>query len=76
MRAYEFLTENAGTILDLTRNYGNFSKLYGKVIEVTPKGKYKIKIVLAEPMYGKKGAVAVGDVVTLAPNYVKQATIK
>ena len=40
------------------------------------KGKYKIKIVLAEPMYGKKGAVAVGDVVTLAPNYVKQATIK
>jgi hypothetical protein len=36
MRAYEFLTENAGTILDLTRNYGNFSKLYGKVIEVTP----------------------------------------
>jgi len=77
MRLCEFVTESVapGTVLDLTRNWGNFAKLQGRVREVTPSGKLKIQIVTAEPVPGKKGAVKVGDVVTMAANYVKHSAV-
>lgn len=61
-----------GTVLNLTKNYGNFNTLHGIIKAVTPSGKLKIQITKAEPMPGKKGAVKVGDVVTVAQNYVKR----
>lgn len=77
MRSCEFIVESlaVGTSLDLSRNWGNFSRLVGRVKEVAPNGKLKIQIVTAEPMPGKKGAVQVGDIVSLAPNYVKRSAI-
>jgi hypothetical protein len=61
-----------GTKLDLTKNYGNFETLIGVVKDITPSGKLKIQIAQAQLVPGKKGAVRVGDVVTIAANYVKK----
>ena len=61
-----------GTKLDLTKNYGNFETLIGVVKDITPSGKLKIQIAQADPVPGKKGAVRVGDVITMAANYVKK----
>ena len=65
-----------GTKLDLTKNYGNFKTLVGVVKDITPSGKLKIQIAQAEPVPGKKGAVRVGDVVTMASNYVKGTVLE
>jgi hypothetical protein len=65
-----------GTKLDLTKNYGNFETLIGVVKDITPSGKLKIQIAQAEPVPGKKGAVRVGDVVTMASNYVKGTVLE
>jgi len=76
MRHWE-ISESAaiGAIVDLSKNWGNFNRLIGKIVDTTPNGKLKIQIVLADPMPNKKGAVSVGDVVTIAPNYIKRSAI-
>lgn len=76
MRFQEF-SESAvpGSIVDLTKNWGNFERLLGKVQAVMPNGKLKIEIVVAEPRANKQGAVVVGDTVTLAPHYIKRSAV-
>ena len=71
------LTENVavGTKLDLSKNWGNFSALHGVVKDLTPSGKLKIQIVKADPVPGKKVSLSVGDVVTMAQNYVKKSNV-
>ena len=65
-----------GSKLDLTKNYGNFETLIGVVKDITPSGKLKIQIAQAQLVPGKKGAVRVGDVVTVASNYVKGTVLE
>lgn len=73
MRASEFITESAGSVIDLTKNYPQYAKLQGKILDISPKGKYKIEIVSAEVAPGKKSSVKVGDTVNIHKNYIKQS---
>jgi len=79
MRAHEFITEyrsvEVGRVLDLTltKNYPDYSVLDGKILDVSPKGKYKIKIVAAEVIPGRKAAVKVGDTVAIDSYFLKQS---
>lgn len=79
MRSFEFITEyrsvEVGRVLDLTltKNYPDYSVLNGKILDVSPKGKYKIKIVAAEVIPGRKTAVKVGDTVAIDSYFLKQA---
>ena len=74
MRAKEFIFESIGSVLDLTKNYPQFSKLQGKVLDISPKGKYSIQIVSAELLPGKKSDVKQGSVLNIHKNYLRQAT--
>ena len=73
MRAFEFIYEEVGRMLDLTKNYPHYSILKGKILDISPKGKYKIQIVDAEIIPGKKASVKVGDTVVIGANFLKQA---
>ena len=73
MRAHEFITEEVGRVLDLTKNYPHYSTLKGKILDISPKGKYKIQIIDAKIIPGKKASVKIGDTVAIAPNFLKQA---
>lgn len=65
---------SVGSSVNLTKNYSNFHNVEGKVLEITNKGKYRIQITAATPKTGKKAVVKQGDIITIAPNYIKQAT--
>jgi len=73
MRLHEFIYEEVGRVLDLTKNYPHYSILKGKILDISPKGKYKIQIVNAEIIPGKKVSVKVGDTVVIGANFLKQA---
>ena len=73
MRAFEFLTEEVGRVIDLTKNYPHYSTLKGKILDISPKGKYKIQIIDADIIPGKKVSVKVGDTVAINANYLRQA---
>jgi len=79
MRAVEFITEyrsvEVGRVLDLTltKNYPNYSVLDGKILDVSPKGKYKIQIVAAEVIPGRKATVKVGDTIAIDSYFLKQS---
>ena len=73
MRSFEFITEEVGRVLDLTKNYPHYSVLKGKILDISPKGKYKLQIVDAEIIPGKKVSVKVGDTVSISANFLKQA---
>ena len=66
---------DVGNVLDLSKNWGNFNKLHGKIISVNPSGKLKIQIVAADPAAGKKVKLAKGDVVTVSPNFLKRVSV-
>jgi len=73
MRAIEFITEEVGRVLDLTKNYPHYSTLKGKILDISPKGKYKIQIIDAKIIPGKKASVKIGDTVAINANFLKQA---
>jgi len=73
MRAREFITESVGSVIDLTKNYPQYAKLQGKILDISPKGKYKIEIVSAEVVPGKKSSVKIGDTINVHKNYIKQS---
>jgi len=62
------------SLIDLTKNYQNYTSVIGKILDKSPTGKVTIQIVSASPSL-KKGAVKVGDVVKIHSNYLKNAPI-
>jgi hypothetical protein len=63
--------ESVGSTVDLTKNYSNYNSVKGEVIEISPKGRLKIRITIADIDAGRRAAVKVGDVINVASNYVK-----
>lgn len=66
------LWESVGSTVDLTKNYSNYNSVKGEVIEISPKGRLKIRITTADIDAGRRAAVRVGDVINVASNYVKK----
>ena len=64
--------ESVGSTVDLTKNYSNYNSVKGEVIEISPKGRLKIRITTADIDAGRRAAVRVGDVINVASNYVKK----
>ena len=64
--------ESVGSTVDLTKNYSNYNSVKGEVIEISPKGRLKIRITTADIDQGRRAAVRVGDVINVASNYVKK----
>lgn len=60
-------------VLDLTKNFSNHAQVHAQVIDVLPNGKIKLRIVSADPIPGKKPTVAVGQLLTMAANYLRRA---
>ena len=66
----------AGSLIDLSKNYQNYKSLVGKILEVNPSGKAKIKIVAADVLPGQKGIVNIGDIVSVHTNYLKKSSLR
>ena len=64
--------ESVGASVDLTKNYSNYNSVKGQVVEISPKGRLRIKITTADIDPGRRAAIKVGDVINVASNYVKK----
>jgi hypothetical protein len=81
MRAQEFtspliesITLKPGDVLDLTRNYPQYSRLLARIESINPSGKYQLVIVRADS--AKKNPPFVpGQTITVAHNYIKRAPV-
>jgi hypothetical protein len=81
MRAQEFtspliesITLKPGDVLDLTRNYPQYSRLLARIENIRPKGKVDLLIVKAVSTH-KKPPFVEGQTITVAQNYIKRAPI-
>ena len=64
--------ESIGASVDLTKNYSNYNSVKGTVVEISPKGRLRIKITTADIDPGRRAAIRVGDTINVASNYVKK----
>lgn len=73
MRAKEFILESIdhkpGDILDLTRNYPQYTQLLARIESIKSTGHLRLTIVRA---VGTKATFTVGQHIQVAPNYVKR----
>jgi len=65
---------NPGNILDLTRNYPQYTRLLARIENIRPGGKVDLLIVKAESTH-KRPPFVEGQTITVAPNYIKRAPI-
>ena len=65
---------NPGNILDLTRNYPQYTQLLARIENIRPGGKVDLLIVKAVSTH-KKPPFVLGQKITVAPNYIKRAPI-
>lgn len=63
-----------GNILDLSRNYPQYSRLLARIENIRSSGKVDLLIVKAESTH-KKPPYVMGQTITVAQNYVKRAPI-
>lgn len=70
----ESIDLKVGNILDLTRNYPQYSRLLGRIEEITPAGRYRLLIVRADTA-AKKAPFVTGQTITVARNYIQRAPI-
>lgn len=69
------LEERAGTVLDLTKNFGAYDQVHARVVEELPGGKLLLKIIKADAKPGAKGNLAVGQQVKIHSNYLRRAPL-
>ena len=73
MRAEEFILESIdhkpGDILDLTKNYPQYTKLLARIESIKSTGHLRLVIVRA---VGTKNTFTVGQRIQVAPNYVRR----
>jgi len=78
MQIQELLAESIdlkpGNILDLTRNYPQYTRLLARIETINPSGKYRLLIVRADSTHKKPPFVS-GQTITVAQNYIKRAPI-
>lgn len=63
-----------GNILDLTKNYPQYSRLLARIENIRPGGKVDLLIVKAVSTH-KRPPFVLGQTITVAPNYIKRAPI-
>jgi hypothetical protein len=63
-----------GNILDLTKNYPQYSRLLARIENIRPGGKVDLLIVKAVSAH-KRPPFVEGQKITVAPNYIKRAPI-
>ena len=78
MRIQELITESItlkqGNILDLTRNYPQYTRLLARIEDIRPSGKFQLLIVRADSTQ-KNPPFRAGQTITVASNYIKRAPI-
>ena len=78
MRIQDLITEaidlDPGSIIDLTRNYPQYTRLLARVENRRPNGKLDLLVVKAESSH-KKPPFVTGQTITVAPNYVQRCPI-
>jgi hypothetical protein len=70
----ESITLKSGNILDLTRNYPQYTQLLARVENIRASGKVDLLIVKAVSTH-KKPPFIEGQRITVAQNYIKRAPI-
>lgn len=78
MHIQELLAESIdlkpGNILDLSRNYPQYTRLLARIESINPSGKFRLLIVRADS--AKKNPPFVeGQTITVARNYIQRAPI-
>jgi hypothetical protein len=70
----ESIALKQGNILDLSRNYPQYSRLLARIENIRSSGKVDLLIVKAEST-AKQPPFVLGQTITVAPNYIKRAPI-
>ena len=64
-----------GQILDLTKNYQQYKRLYARIEEISQKGKIKLLVVFADPISPKKGQLDKGQTIFVSQHYIKNCPV-